>query len=357
MNSSFRKILLGSMSLILLLVMQNCVRWSGHVLTQEITEVELAAAVQCGISAEALRDLNAKPMYRFSEIEIDRYLGYLQLVEPDLRRRIGHLATKFIGQPYQIYLLGEFPFELYDPQPLYSIGKSDCVVFSEHVYAMALAHDWTSFMKILQRIRYKDGNVGVLNRNHYTEYDWDRNNDWLVEDITGTLAGDETVLDTMIVDKARFFRKWNIGQDIPVDTLIWDYLPYRKLPLILDSLKTGDFVNIVRGQGKGRWVGHVGLIHVDASGMVNFLHSIPPKVKKQPIMELVLEAEKYNRERAAFNAKIGLKNEVIRRYNEKQERLGRTKRKAMLASKPYFYGFRFLRLREDPLAELRKTDG
>ena len=86
--------------------------------------------------------------------------------EPDLRKRILHLARKNIGQPYELYLLGEMPFEPYDPQPIYCLGKSDCLVFTEHTYAMALSHNWPSFMRMLQRIRYRDGHLGVATRNH-----------------------------------------------------------------------------------------------------------------------------------------------------------------------------------------------
>src|SRR3990172_3362680 len=115
-----------------------------------------------------------KPLYEFSEAEIGAYIKHLQASEPDLRKRIVHLARKNIGQPYDIYLLGEMPFETYDPQPMYCLAKSDCLVFSEHTYAMALSGGWPAFMKMLQRIRYRDGQIGVATRNHYTEADWNK---------------------------------------------------------------------------------------------------------------------------------------------------------------------------------------
>ena len=123
-----------------------------------------------------LAPLLAKPLYQFNETETGFYLGHLQATEPDLRKRIVHLARKNIGQPYDIYLLGELPFETYDPQPIYCLTKSDCLVFTEHVYAMALSRDWTGFMRLLQRIRYRDGRLGVATRNHYTEVNCDSYN-------------------------------------------------------------------------------------------------------------------------------------------------------------------------------------
>ena len=55
---------------------------------------------------------------------------------------------------------------------------------------MALSHNWPGFMQMLQRIRYRDGQLGVATRNHYTEADWNISNRWLVEDITAELAGE-----------------------------------------------------------------------------------------------------------------------------------------------------------------------
>jgi hypothetical protein len=125
-----------------------------------------AAHAPAPVSAsDPLAPLLAKPLYQFTEAETGRYLAYLQVSEPDLRRRVVHLARKNIGQPYEIYLLGEMPFETYDPQPIYCLGKSDCLVFTEHIYAMALTRDWTGFIRLLQRIRYRDGHLGVASRN------------------------------------------------------------------------------------------------------------------------------------------------------------------------------------------------
>ncbi len=333
----------------------------------ELTEYDLEIARHKGIELKDLKKMKTVQLYKLDEREIDKYVAYLHEVEPNLRKRIQRIAHKFLGQPYQIYLLGEFPFEIYDPQPLYSIRKSDCVVFCEHVYAMALSHDWRSFMALLQRIRYKDGEIGLLTRNHYTVYDWDRNNSWLVEDITEELTELEVVKDTMIIDKAKFFKKWGVGQDIPVDTLEWSYIPYELLPEVVNKLKTGDFVNIVRGDTSGKWVGHVGLISIgDHSGIgndrtVNFIHSTYPEVKEQPIMDLYRNADRYNKRRQEYNKKIEKRNKRIEEYNAKLSRskflrLFR-KEKPLLPMKYYFLGFKFLRLRENPMEELIKMDG
>src|SRR3972149_3292460 len=160
-----------------------------------------------------------KPLYQFSEAEVDAYLANLQAVEPDLRKRIVHLARKNLGQPYELYLLGEMPFETHDPQPIYCLGKSDCLVFAEHTYAMALTGDWPAFIRMLQRIRYRDGQIGVATRNHYTEADWNPSNRWLVRDVTADLAGDAAVRFEQKIERAKFLKnRYGLTVDIPIET-------------------------------------------------------------------------------------------------------------------------------------------
>lgn len=264
--------------------------------------------------------LKKKPIYKMNPKELDVYLGYLHENEPDLRKRIVRIARQNLGQPYDIYLLGEFPHEVYDADPMFNLEKGDCVVFSEHVYAMALGHDWPTFYEYLQKLRYKDGKPGMTTRNHFTEADWNINNQWLVEDVTQDLDATTVSKYREKIDRARFFRNFGIGQDIPVEYLEDHYIPASAIESVLDKLQDGDFVNIVRGVGEGVWVGHVGMVARAKDGTVNFIHSTDPKSIEQPIMEYV--------------------NKNIR-LNE-----GRRKRGAA-----QFQGMKFLRLRADKLSE------
>ena len=199
------------------------------------------------------RPLENKPLYQFSEAEVGAYIKHLQATEPSLRKRIMHLARKNLGQPYAIYLLGEMPFETYDPQPIYCLAKSDCVVFGEHTYAMALTGDWAAFMKMLQRIRYRDGQIGVATRNHYTEADWVKSNQWLVRDVTRELAGGQNSENWGVafderIDRAKFLKgRYGLVVDIPVEMHHDLYLPYTDVDRAAGQLEDGDFVNVVRG--------------------------------------------------------------------------------------------------------------
>jgi hypothetical protein len=237
----------------------------------------------------SLAELRQRPLYTFSEWDLDLYLRHTRETEPDLCKRVVRLGRQNIGQPYEIYLLGEFPFELYDPQPLYCLQKSDCVVFAEHTDAMALAHDGPSFFALLQRIRYNQGRIGVRWRNHFTLADWDRNNAWLFKDVTKTLGGGKLWVELhQVCKRARFFRsRYNLDVAIPDETIVDAYIPRANVPAILGELRDGDLVHIIRGDADSQWAGHVGLIALGPDGTVDFLHSAKPRVREQPLLDYV----------------------------------------------------------------------
>lgn len=244
------------------------------------------AASKTDAGAAKLAELQARPGYTFNEMELGLYVGALQAREPDVARRVIHLARKNLGQPYQIYLLGEYPYELYDADPIYCLRKSDCLTFCEHVYAAALSRDWWSYLAALQRLRYRDGVISMLTRNHFTEADWNRSNAFLFEDLTTTLGGGGVHVPlTATIRRARFFAQFGIGQDMPDEALRDAYTPKARVPEILSELRAGDMVNIVRGDARAQWVGHTGLIAIGDDGGVNFLHSAKPTVREEPLMQ------------------------------------------------------------------------
>lgn len=286
-----------------------------------------AIVERLGLEEEKIAALEQKQIFEMTEQELGVYLAYAREKHPDLRERVVHLGRKNIGQPYKLHLLGEFPFETHDPLPLYCLTHSDCVVFSEHTYAMALTRDWTSFFTMLQRIRYTDGVIGVVTRNHYTEADWNRNNNWLVEDITAEIGGDHALPFTQTVRRQRFFQnRYNLTVDIPDQTIEDIYIPTEHIPAALEHLQPGDFVNVMRGPNNSAvHAGHVGLIARSEDGTVNFLHSTTPTVIEEPFMT------------------------YIERHHARDAR--RDEGAAVLQ------GFKFLRLQDNPVENLRAIDG
>lgn len=260
--------------------------------------------------------LNTAPLFRMKPADVGKHLAALHSVEPDFRKRVVHLARQNIGQPYELFLLGEFPYETIDPQPMFSLEKSDCVVFAEHTYAMALSKNWQQFFWTLQRLRYKEGVIGVVSRNHYTEADWNPANAWLVKDVTRELAGERIAHYTYTVDREKFFKtRYQLQRNVPAETVKEAYVPKAHAGAVLAGMEAGDMFNVVSRVGGETHVTHVGIIAVAADGSRSLIHSSAPSVREESLDAFVARAEA---------------------------------REARVAKSPVVLGFKFLRLNPAP---------
>lgn len=281
------------------------------------TAMQLDEARRVGLDGAELDTLLNKPLFRMQPTELGRFLAWQQLDQPALRQRIAALARKNIGQPYELYLLGEFPYEQHDSQPLFDLAKSDCVVFAEHVYAMALSASWEEFFWMLQRIRYRDGIIGVATRNHYTEADWNVANQWLVQDVTGTLGAPTRPYRQRIDRKAFLQKQFRITRDIPVQQFDDAFIAKQDVAAIEGQLQEGDFVNVISGRDGGYWASHVGLIVAGSDGQRHIVHSAEPQVREETLQ--------------GFIARLTARDERQAGQN-----------------KPQLAGFKFLRLNDTP---------
>ncbi|MBI3346784.1 MAG: DUF1460 domain-containing protein [Burkholderiales bacterium] len=281
------------------------------------TTAQLDAARRVGLDAAELAGLLNKPLFQMQPAELGRFLAWQQLDQPALRQRIAALARKNIGQPYELFLLGEFPYETYDSQPLFNLAKSDCVVFAEHVYAMALSASWEEFFWMLQRIRYRDGVIGTATRNHYTEADWNLANGWLVTDVTRTLGVPTQAYHQRIDRQAFLLKQFKIQRAIPVQPFDDVYVAKQDVAAIEAQLQDGDFVNVISSRGGDAWASHVGLIVTGMDGSRRLLHSAEPQVREETLQGFIARLTERDARQAGQN-------------------------KAQLA------GFKFLRLNESP---------
>lgn len=255
-----------------------------------------------------LAALLQKQVYQMTPLEAGRYIAHMQAAEPDLRKRIAAIGRKNLGQPYSLHLLGEFPYEIHDNLPLFSLKESDCVVFAEHTYAMALSASWEEFFWMLQRIRYRDGVIGVATRNHYTEMDWNVANRWLVADISAELAGVNGPSYSMTVDRARFLRtRHHTVRDIPVESSRQAFVAKEAVAAIAGQLREGDFVNVISTRDGEYWASHVGLVVLGPNGERHLLHSQAPQVREETFDSFVARAL----EREARNAREGKPGQVL----------------------------------------------
>lgn len=125
-----------------------------------------------------------------------------------------YLGAKYIESP-----LGEEQEP--DTDPLIRTDGFDCTTFVE----TALAN---GNIDKLTHIRYKDGEIGFLTRNHFIETDWLQNNSNIVENIS-SLYG-QTSIRTVTINKRHWFKKvHNIETDIKPITINLEYIPYSNL--------------------------------------------------------------------------------------------------------------------------------
>jgi hypothetical protein len=243
-----------------------------------------------------------KQIYQMTPGEAGRYVAWVHQAEPDLRKRIAAIGRKNIGQPYTLNLLGEFPFEVHDSLPMFSLDHSDCVVFAEHTYAMALSQSWEEFFWMLQRIRYRDGVIGVATRNHYTEMDWNVANRWLVTDVSAELAGADGPSYPMTIDRARFLKtRHHTDSNYTVESSRQAYVAKEQVAAIASQLQEGDFVNVISTRNGEFWASHVGLVVLGPNGERHLLHSSEPKVREETFESFMARAA----EREARNAREG----------------------------------------------------
>ena len=200
------------------------------------------------------------------------------------------MARATIGQTYRLGPLGEYPFELYDSDPLVCLTASDCVTFVEQTLAMSLSRDWPSFFKTLQRIRYREGRIGMLSRNHFTEADWNVNNAWLLEDITKSMPAEAAPIDVHI-DRAAFFKRFGLDYSGAVQEFQDVMIRRDQLAAVIGSLHDGDIIEFVRSKGGSPCVGHLGFVLHDQGGRATLLHATKPAVRELPLADYIAQHE------------------------------------------------------------------
>lgn len=164
----------------------------------------------------------------------------------------GHdfLGARYINSP-----LGEGCAP--DSDPLIRFDAFDCTTFVETVMA-------NGDIETLNQIRYKDGKIGFLNRNHFIESDWLVNNSDRVQNVSADYA--QTKMRNVIIDKRSWFKKvHNIDTDFKPVAVELEYIPYEfakdliieKPMIVLFITDNADFRDKI---GTDLAVVHMGLI-------------------------------------------------------------------------------------------------
>lgn len=144
-------------------------------------------------------------------------LYHNQIINPksDMPTRIDVISAQFLGKPYLLSALGEGEQGYYDQTPLYRTDAFDCETYVDTVLALALSHDLSTFEQCIRNIRYQDGKVSFIHRNHFTCLDWNKNNQkqGFIKDITATIHDKNghsiTKMAEALIDKPSWYQHFS----------------------------------------------------------------------------------------------------------------------------------------------------
>lgn len=164
--------------------------------------------VICSITAIASEAPNA-----LSADKTIRQLYHSLFLKPklDMPERIETISALFFDKPYLLGALGEGEHGDFDQMPLYRVDAFDCQTYVDTVLALALANNLDSFKHYIRQVRYHNGLVSFIHRNHFTCLDWNINNQkqGFITDITSTLHNEhgQYIAKTAqaVIDKASWY--------------------------------------------------------------------------------------------------------------------------------------------------------
>ena len=147
---------------------------------------------------------------------------FLFLIFPIIFAACTHNETigeKYVGTQYIRDPLGEEMAP--DTDPLIRFDAFDCTTFVETV----LADD---DIDKLTKIRYKDGKIGFLNRNHFIATEWLPNNSWLVENLSAKYG--KTAIRTVTINRSAWLKNiHHMSVKTPLKTANLEYIPYKNI--------------------------------------------------------------------------------------------------------------------------------
>lgn len=196
--------------------------------------------------------------------------------EENLVVRLDKISKSFLGLPYgKGGPLGEGKDGRYDQDPLYRFDTFDCTTFVETVMALSFSRGVNEFETHQDQIRYTNGEVDYLKRNHFTDLQWipeNVKNGFMSEINTDVVDVSELKIAEATINFAGWLRSHKIQQIVIPDASIelkedrllelknlsyqyqnqiakLSYIPISTLiirPWILDNIPNGSVVNFVR---------------------------------------------------------------------------------------------------------------
>lgn len=191
---------------------------------------------------------------KFSEAGLDTIIRHAsQIRNPG--QRTDFLSRQFLDINYaESTLVGDK-----DTPEIFVIDleEVDCMTFIEYVEALRLSSSYHEFELNLKRVRYRSGIVQFANRNHFFT-DWKEFNSGFVDDVTGAIGGERTIMIQKVLNKKEDGTYFLPGIH-PVERGIF-YIPSQEVDEpVIAGLRTGDYIGIYSPLN-GLDVSHVGIV-------------------------------------------------------------------------------------------------
>jgi hypothetical protein len=126
--------------------------------------------------------------------------------------RLDAISSLFIGKVYLLGALGEGSDARYDQEPRYRTDAFDCDTYVTTVLALSLAKNIQGFKQCLSKVRYKNGQIEFITRNHFMSLDWNPNNQrqHFIKDVTKSIKDKNNQpvaqIATALIDKPSWYQ-------------------------------------------------------------------------------------------------------------------------------------------------------
>jgi len=216
-----------------------------------------------------------KKLHQLSNQEIDVLIRDISQSELTRKERIHYYSQLALDTPYALFCLGEGQKGKYDQDPLIDFSRVDCMTFCEQTIALAISETYQDTLLGLQLIRYHQGTICYITRNHFVIANWLTHNQWLLKDITREAGGILCRKMTKTIDfslPARSYPGIDRKTFPPLEEQTIFYLPKEHLLKIVANISGGEVIIIITSK-EGIFASHMGLLIKDVSGKLVFRHA------------------------------------------------------------------------------------
>jgi hypothetical protein len=225
----------------------------------------------------------------------------LRLQDLPVGERVAGFGKLFLGLPYVAHTL-----ELPGPEQLVvNLKELDCVTHVENALALAIAAgqdaSYASFLRALERIRYRGGRLdGYTSRLHYfTDWIADNERKGVVRDITRELGGIPATREIGFMSTNRHAYRQLQEEPALVDSIRrveaalnareWYWIPQDRIEAVESRIQEGDVIGITTSIA-GLDVSHTGLA-TWVNGRLHLLHAPdvgqPVEISRRPLAERI----------------------------------------------------------------------